>query len=698
MFRIDGPGATNDNKFTEGDPAGGSRATVVTDEWLNAVQEEIANAIEAEGLDLNKQDSAQLKALFSARVMRVGSVAEGFASVKAIDGFQYIPYGFYENSPLGMPAFRFKASYAKSMHDGFKFVSPTVPPISEQAGTSLKERRDNFLAGAGETDPAGSGVFVAGGEIVTPEYYGAFGSGDVGEEDDAAVIAALNSQFYRMIGKPSAAYLMTGQADITSQVDFYLAGATFDFQLTTTVAAFYAKSDFVEIHGGTITVVGSGGAEIGGNGHSLNCVTIGEQLTGAGWKNFKFHDLIVSTNRTDAGAHIGIIGECSRGEIYNITSPDNPTARNIIGLEWGGNAGGVGDTGHPHNISVKNIYCGKFTFGGAYSSFGYVCWVSSCFNISIENIYMEEGYGLVAFYSGDKANDFAPARYKDLVGTGHTLKNAGIVACSGVAVSCIGTGNSTATILPMEVKIDGLVAAVKPGAADTRGIDGEQFESLEVRRFKLSGFRYGTIVRALANNFTLQNGEITDSGANGSFVGASGSECYNPIIRNVRYKRNNQSGGTTATNAAIRLINTTGGAIVGNTFGEEGEVETQKYSINVESTCRNPEISDNYTWDHVAGGFSYVIGGTADTQINAHGINNRSAAGVDNHAGAPIFQIQIDGTRHFVDDAIPTNGTFALGDKVFFTAPAASGWVGATCVTAGGPGTFVFKRFGQVEA
>ena len=100
MFRIDGPGATNDNKFTEGDPANGARATVVTEQWLNAVQEEIANAIEGEGLDLNKQDSAQLKGLFSGRVIRVGSVGEGFANVKAIDGFQYIPYGFYENTPL----------------------------------------------------------------------------------------------------------------------------------------------------------------------------------------------------------------------------------------------------------------------------------------------------------------------------------------------------------------------------------------------------------------------------------------------------------------------------------------------------------------------------------------------------------------------------------------------------------------------
>jgi hypothetical protein len=76
MFRIDGPGATPDNKFSEGDPASGTRATVVTDEWLNAVQEEIANAVENEGYSLDKLNNQQLSGLFLRRPIYVGSVAE----------------------------------------------------------------------------------------------------------------------------------------------------------------------------------------------------------------------------------------------------------------------------------------------------------------------------------------------------------------------------------------------------------------------------------------------------------------------------------------------------------------------------------------------------------------------------------------------------------------------------------------------
>lgn len=50
MHRIDGPGATVDNKFTEGDPTAGVPATVVTGSWLNDVQEELLALLTAAGI------------------------------------------------------------------------------------------------------------------------------------------------------------------------------------------------------------------------------------------------------------------------------------------------------------------------------------------------------------------------------------------------------------------------------------------------------------------------------------------------------------------------------------------------------------------------------------------------------------------------------------------------------------------------
>ncbi|MEX5551716.1 hypothetical protein [Pseudomonas pergaminensis] len=60
MHRIDGPGATVDNKFTEGDPVGGIQATVVTDDWLNDIQEEVMSVLSAGGVPPVKGTQDQL--------------------------------------------------------------------------------------------------------------------------------------------------------------------------------------------------------------------------------------------------------------------------------------------------------------------------------------------------------------------------------------------------------------------------------------------------------------------------------------------------------------------------------------------------------------------------------------------------------------------------------------------------------------
>jgi hypothetical protein len=61
MFRIDSPGATVGNLFTEGNPATGVPATEVSADWLNdTVQEELVGVVEDAGLTLAKGDNTQL--------------------------------------------------------------------------------------------------------------------------------------------------------------------------------------------------------------------------------------------------------------------------------------------------------------------------------------------------------------------------------------------------------------------------------------------------------------------------------------------------------------------------------------------------------------------------------------------------------------------------------------------------------------
>lgn len=81
MHRIDSPGAAPGGLFTEGDPAVGTPATVVSDDWLNAVQEELCGVVEGAGEALNKPSNGQVLAAIRRLIdlaCPVGTVVMGY--------------------------------------------------------------------------------------------------------------------------------------------------------------------------------------------------------------------------------------------------------------------------------------------------------------------------------------------------------------------------------------------------------------------------------------------------------------------------------------------------------------------------------------------------------------------------------------------------------------------------------------------
>lgn len=78
MHRTDAPGATVDNKFTDGDPVGGVQSTMVDAAWLNDVQENIMAVLAAGGVSPTKGRAADLldalKAAANGRVLKVRTI------------------------------------------------------------------------------------------------------------------------------------------------------------------------------------------------------------------------------------------------------------------------------------------------------------------------------------------------------------------------------------------------------------------------------------------------------------------------------------------------------------------------------------------------------------------------------------------------------------------------------------------------
>lgn len=78
MHRIDTQGNVN-NGFTDGNPQSGQEATIIDDDWLNAVQNEIINVILAANIDLVKGENTQLREAIIALIG--GVVGSGDGSV-----------------------------------------------------------------------------------------------------------------------------------------------------------------------------------------------------------------------------------------------------------------------------------------------------------------------------------------------------------------------------------------------------------------------------------------------------------------------------------------------------------------------------------------------------------------------------------------------------------------------------------------
>lgn len=522
---------------------------------------------------------------------------------------------------------------------------------------------------------------------VNVKDFGAVGDGIT--DDTTSILNAINSG-NRIVFDKNANYKVTNTILISKGIEININGSIINFELSSTIPAFSIKSDNVKIHNGTINVVGT---VMGGDGTSLNCIVAGNQGNGVGYRNLHFSELTVSTNRNDAGATIGVLGECSNVVIENINVPDNANCRNVIGCEWGGTTSG---TGHPHNIKINNIKVGKLTYPTSGSTgYGYVVWLSSTFNVEITNIIAEECFGLVGVMTGDKSNDYAPVSYKDKIGRNIILNNLTCESIYGYPVRVYGKGSQSENVLDQSAEITNLYAKARIGEVIS-GVTLEYCRNVKLSKFILDGFNFGFSTGANCERPLVENGIILNSKVYGLNFGSSNGICENPIARNIHFQGNNANNGAGTGTSAIVLNNVTKPVVEYCTFGEIGVNETQKYSIFIGANSIFARINENHTYNLALNGVAYVNNVSTTPDINTFGTNNTSEVGLNNQGGAPIFQKSITGARIFWGSTIPTSGTYDVGDIMYFTLPTASGHIGAVCVTSGSPGTW--KNFGAITS
>lgn len=131
MHRIDGAGATSDNRFTDGDPASATAATVVTDDWLNAVQEEIVSVISdpavTPAIALDKTKTNQLvtaiKRIISASAIAYSQATETVLGVTKVATQVQVDEGVDDTTFVTPKKIRRGISYSLEPNGYFAFPS-----------------------------------------------------------------------------------------------------------------------------------------------------------------------------------------------------------------------------------------------------------------------------------------------------------------------------------------------------------------------------------------------------------------------------------------------------------------------------------------------------------------------------------------------------------------------------------------------
>lgn len=530
---------------------------------------------------------------------------------------------------------------------------------------------------------------VYSGEIKV-QWFGALGNGVT---DDTAAINAVLALGGKIKFAKNKQYLVSTLLAISIPTEIDLNGATISMVTAVQHPCFNIASSGVTIENGAINVTGS---LMGGYGGALNCIYVTKYGNASKLMNFRFSNLTLSTNRNDAGAALGIHGNIANVLIENIIIPDNANCRNIIGCEWlGSQADG---TGHPHNITIRNIKIGKLTYPSyGNAGVGYGVWLSAAFNVTIENLLMEQGHGLVMVTRGDHANTYAPADYKDLVGSGISVKNAVINSCYGYGIRVIGSYLSE-TLGNIDCDAAFTNIHIKGGKIDANTNFGASFE--QCRNVKVKGlYVHGLISVGATTGINTSNVSLEDIIINDAelFAVSFSNGANKNSIRNGVFVGNNSLAGASA-NTAVILIGTATDCVVESCiFSKKDKLdETQKYAVYINGNALRTKLYNNHIYALAAGGIGFLNNITTTPNIDTMGENNTGETGITLVGGAPILSISENNKKSGKLSAMPTSGTWGVGDTIYHTAPAASGFIGWVCTAAGTPGTW--KTFGAISA
>ena len=522
--------------------------------------------------------------------------------------------------------------------------------------------------------------------IVSVSDYGAVGDGIT--NDAAAIQSALNASTGKtLVFQNALTYLCKNELIVNPNTTVDLQGAAVLFDVIGSKYNFKLDDDCV-IRNGTVKHINATN-EPGVNG-SFRCpITIGS--FNAGFVNQGANNCIVENvtlySKRPNGNIISIYSDSFNILIQNCRIYDDGGAKNGIAAHWSLDTGNpINGTQHPSTIKIQNCYVADLDVG---------IYLSSAYNVSIENCQLLDCGKGVEIYRGDYGNSYSPSSVAPFVGKSNIVRNSIFRGCAiGVEIDGIEGLVAPQNIMSAEVA-ECQFYGPNGGTANDRGFYIRGTSNAKISDCKITEFEgYGIDFVGDGENVEVSNC-IINSNALGAIWSRDTDNIVGVRVSGCSIYSNSASSGITfkpAVNiAALCRQWSISNCIFGLSVGE-----TQGTSIAMHPSSKYSSITNNHTNGVVnycyrtTGATSFTT--TADMFLDFYG--NTAAAGLIVYDGSPVSTVVGEGTRTAWYSAVPTTGTWLRGDIVWNTAPSSGGFVGWICTAAGTPGTWA--TFGPI--
>lgn len=520
-------------------------------------------------------------------------------------------------------------------------------------------------------------------EEILASWFGIVGD-DTADDTAAWQVAASFAGGKTLCGELGKTYKLTAELPLQDGCTLSLRKSRLNFRITGSVRCVVPGNN-CRVYNGTIKNFGTTTSIAG----DYQCpITIGKFTANVPVSNVHCLNLQIESDWTE-GNGIFITGASNNILIENIKFPDSPMFSPIC-AHWGGTAAG---TGHPYNITIRNIDCGNINANGFLIS------LASAYDVLVENVKGGTCYYGFHNYAGDFTNMYAPAAIKPLIGKNITVRNmmATDVRNSGIWVNgqtynpALTTPTATPIALSCLVEnctfigVGGIAQSPEPAAPYAANL--ANCRDVELRNNRFEWFQNGITPTDATEQVRIIGNTIRSCSYNAIYVSLASSAPIDWHVEGNACQLNNRSGSTNDFGAAIFVGISRNARILNNRIGlETGEFSY--FGVRVFASATTPVIEGNYVRTLAASGVAYSIGAATSYDINATGGNNRAFAGITLNGGTTLFTV-LRGLRIgvAVEGSSPSAGTWAAGDRLYSTAPTAT-VVGYVCTAAGTPGTW----------